>query len=269
MSIKRINIIDNNMEDSIKVRNQIKELIIKHNLIEDNENPDLIIAIGGDGAFIKALRENSFNTKALYVGILTGHLGFLQDVEVDEIDELFYIITNDKYKVETLSVEEIKVFTKDGIIEHLALNEVVLREIDCKTIKFDIKINDKHFEYFAGDGVVISTPTGSTAHNLSAGGSIIYPSLKTLQILPLAPLPMSKHFSTLRSSAIVPEDMTICLIPEDYYKDKIQLKIDGETFISNEIEKIEITTAKEGINVLRFNNYDFWERVNKKFLTFK
>lgn len=268
--IKRINIIDNGLKDSIEVKNSIKKLITKYNLIYDTMNYDLVIAVGGDGTFIKSLKETIFNTEILYVGVHTGHLGFLQEVQVEEIEKLFQnIITND-YKVEKLSIEKIDIITDNKTLEYYALNEGIIRDIDLKTIKMEVKINNKHYETFAGDGKSICTPTGSTAYNLSSGGSIVYPSLKTLQLLPLSPLPMSKYFTCLRNSVIVPENMVITLIPQKEYEKRIKLVIDGESIqLDNEIVKqINITTAKEGISVLRFNRYDFWERINEKFLTF-
>lgn len=264
--IKKIKIVTNNEEKSIKTKEILYKYIKDYNFIEVENNPDLVISIGGDGTFIKSLKETNFNTDILYVGIHTGHLGFLQEVQINQIKQLFDCIILNNYKIETLSTERIEVITNNGLLEFFALNEMVMREEDLKTLKFEVTINNKHFENFAGDGIMISTPTGSTAYNLSSGGSIIYPSLKTLQLLPLSPLPMSKHYSSLNNSVVVPENMTISLLIDNYYKEKIKLIIDGENISLDFIEKINITTASKGINVLRFNNYDFFERINEKFL---
>lgn len=266
MNIKSVSIIDNGNMKSIKAKEMAQEAIIKYGFVESNNNPDLVVAIGGDGAFINSLKNTNFSRKTLYVGIHTGHLGFLQEVRTEEIDLLFKTIKDGTYKVETLSIEQIEVIGDDDIQVFYALNEIVLREKKLKTIKLDITINEKHLQRFAGDGIVISTATGSTAYNNSLGGSIIYPNLKILQVLPLAPLPITKHYASLRNSVIVPENMTVSIIPEIEYQGNINLCIDGQDLHFPYVEKINITSAKEGISVLRFNNYDFWERINSKFL---
>jgi Predicted sugar kinase len=266
LDIKSVKIIDNRNVKSISAKKMVREAMMKYGFIENHNNADLVIAIGGDGAFINALKNTHFNRKSLYVGIHTGHLGFLQEVKVEEIDLLFKTILDGVYKVETLSIEQIEVIGEESVQTYYALNEMVLREQKLKTIKLDVSINERHLQKFAGDGIVISTPTGSTAYNNSLGGSIIYPSLHTLQVLPLAPLPITRHYASLKNSVIVPENMTISIIPEVEYQRKIHLCVDGQDLEFSYVEKINITSAKEGINVLRFNNYDFWERINSKFL---
>lgn len=266
MDIRSVKIIDNGNTKSISAKKMVREAMMKYGFTENSDDADLVVAIGGDGAFINALKTTNFNRKSLYVGIHTGHLGFLQEVKVDQIDLLFKTINDGIYKVETLSIEQIEIVGEKTTQKYYALNEMVLREKRLKTVKLDVSINGRHLQKFAGDGVVISTPTGSTAYNNSLGGSIIYPSLRILQVLPLAPLPITRHYASLKNSVIVPEDMTVSIVPEIEYQGKIHLCIDGQDLEFAYVGKINITSAKEGINVLRFNNYDFWERINSKFL---
>lgn len=266
MDIRSVNIIDNGDEKSISAKKRVIEAMTKYGFYESSENADLVIAIGGDGTFINALKKSKFNRKSMYVGIHTGHLGFLQEVKFNEIEILFEAINQGTYKVETLSIEQIEIISGYDTHKYYALNELVIREQNLKTLKLDVSINESHLQKFAGDGIVISTPTGSTAYNNSLGGAIIYPSLRILQVLPLAPLPITKHYASLKNSVIVPEEMTVSIVPDKEYQEKIYICIDGEDFRFTNVEKINITYAKEGIEVLRFNHYNFWERINSKFL---
>jgi NAD+ kinase len=271
MKIKKIKIESNSTPESIEVRLDVEKKIKEYEFSLVDTEPDLVIAIGGDGTFIQAvhntlLSENSFTNKSpLFIGIHTGHLGFLQEIDKNEIDDFFQIILQDRFRIERVCLEDVRVFTKDGVIDLFALNEMTIRHSELRTLYLDVTINDKNLEHFAGDGLIISTPIGSTGYNLSAFGSIIFPSLNTIQIMPLAPI-FSQAYKSLRNGVVVPEDMTVSLIPHENYKDKIALFIDGNREDFPYIEKIDITASRRRIEILRLDKYDFWTRVKEKFL---
>lgn len=266
MKIKSIQIESNNTEKSIVAEKIVRNFARIHSFDIVREHADLIIAIGGDGSFIQSLHNTNFDKSSLYVGIHTGHLGFLQEVNVDEIEKMFQLINSNQFRTENISIENILISTTTKSYEYHAINEMVVRERDLKTLYLDVLVNQKCLESFSGDGLIVSTPTGSTAYNLSTGGSIIYPGLSTLQILPLSPL-NSGIYRSLTNGVIVPENMTISLIPDDKYKERIMIFIDGsKKEFDNIVERIDVTTNNNGINVIRFDKYDFWSRIKEKFL---
>ncbi len=251
------------------VKSQEIKRIVSDKLVADNysivlENPDLCLAIGGDGSFLRMVKENNFKSEPLYVGINAGTLGFLQEIKIDDIDDFIYKLNNNLFKIDEVGIQETKIVTKDNTSIFYSLNEIVLRDRDLNTTKLDIKVNDAKLEKFIGDGILISTSTGSTAYNLSFGGAIVANNLHTLQITPIAPL-NSKSYRSLINSIIIPENTFITIIPE---KDNINLlvTIDGDNNVYNNVEKIETFVNKKRINCLRLENYNFFEKINEKFL---
>lgn len=267
MDIKRIQIVNNLNKKSIETKEIVVKFIKEFNLIEVESKPDLIIAIGGDGTFLRALNKNRYNTETLYVGIHTGHLGFLQDIQISEIEELFKRITTKNFIVDEILLQEITFHCDKHSFQYKSINEFVLRERNLKTLEVDVKIGNAYLQSFRGDGFIVSTPTGSTAYNLSAGGSILFPGIEGLQLLPLAPLPKSKHFATLSNSIIIPKNQKLELLPNAYFKNNLFICVDGECFQFNfKINKITLKIADKGINVLRFKEHNFCTRINEKFI---
>ena len=153
-----------------------------------SRNYDLAISIGGDGSFLRMVKDTKFNENIYYIGINSGTLGFLQEIDIDKCVDFVKRLNSDNYKVEEIGIQESKVITEDEILLFDSLNEIVVRDIDFNTIKFGVYVDNELLENFTGDGLLISTSTGSTAYNMSFGGSIVYNTLSTLSITPIAPL---------------------------------------------------------------------------------
>lgn len=267
--MNKIKIVSNKSDKTKKIKNKVLELISKYDFKIDEDFPDLVMAIGGDGTFLKALKETGYNSSICYIGINTGHLGFLQDINVEEVEEVFKSIKDESYNIDKLHLVNVDIYFNNNKASYKALNEFVLREQNLKVLKADIRLNDAQLEYFVGDGFIISSPTGSTAYNMSAGGSIIYPSLEVLQFYPLAPLPLSKHYTNLKSGIIIPKELEINIQPKKSYMDKLLVIIDGEPLaFSFKIKRIGVKLSNESINILRVKSYDFCNRLNEKFISF-
>lgn len=264
--IKTVKIFENNSRASQYTVEVLRERFLYNNLkIIDDNNADLIISVGGDGTFLQTLKETNFNTRPLYVGILCGHLGFLQEVNVDEIDIFIDNLKNVNFKIEKLSVLNTIIETQNGINQFYSLNETVIREKELKALHINLMINGNQVEKFLGDGIIVSTPTGSTAYNLSVGGSIVCPELDVLQITHIAPI-SSSSYRSLNNSIIVPLKTKICLIPVAGYSSNIIVTVDGNTKMVAGVENIEIFSNLNHIKTLRFKNYCFWTRIQEKFL---
>ena len=255
----KIKVFCNNNINSLKVLKELKEKIKKHNLELVENNFDIAIAIGGDGSFLRMVKECEFNQDILYVGINTGTLGFAQEIYPNNIDEFLDKLIKEEYKIEKVAIQETKVYS-DYIKTYYSLNEIVIRDENLNVLKLDIKIDNTKLESFAGDGILISTSFGSTAYNLSYGGSLVYNELHTLQITPIAPL-NNKAYKTLTNSVIIPQNRTITLETNN----SIILTIDGENIIYENIDKIE-TYVNKTIKFIRMNDYDYTKKINEKFL---
>ena len=208
------------------------------------------------------VRDNGFNSDIYYVGVNAGTLGFLQDVTIEQLDEFFKAVKEEKVKIDSLGIQETNIYTKGEIIELKSLNELVIRDKDLKVARLSINIDDEELEFFVGDGILVSTSIGSTAYNMSFGGSIVYNTLHTLQITPIAPL-NSKSYRDLINSVIIPENKKIEIIPEN---ENLLLSLDGENYIIDNVEKIETVVDKKRIKCLRPKGYSFSNKIKSKFL---
>ena len=261
--IKRIILFANNTEYSNAILEELHKKLKDNDYIITEKDFDLAIAIGGDGTFLKMIKECNFCSNIYYIGVNTGTLGFAQEIYPKDIDTFITSLKNESYKTENISVQETKVFTKKETAHFYSLNEIVIREKDLNTLYVDININNDLLETFAGDGILISTSFGSTAYNLSFKGSIVYSSLHTLQVTPIAPL-NSRSYRTLQNSVIVPEERIITVIPTTRTSDLI-VTVDGENNIYGQVQMIETSVKKRKIKCLRMQEYDYTKKVYEKF----
>lgn len=262
-----INIISNNNFQSIKTSEILsKKLKSKGFIVSDKYsfNAELNICIGGDGAFLRAVHRNKFPSIP-FIGINTGHLGFFQEISPDNIDEFINKYIDNDYLIEKILLVSAEIKTKDKTFYLTGVNEIVIKGIKSKVVHLEIFLDGNHLQKFSGDGVIISTPVGSTAYNFSSGGSIIYPSLKTLQLTPLSPI-SSKAYRSLPNSAVIPGDITISIRPEFRYENSILLISDGMEFIYNNITSIDLKLSNKTITKLNFDKDMYWNNLKSKFL---
>lgn len=260
--IKNIKLYVNNNDKSLSTAKLIKEKLIYNGFKIDNEKYDLAIAVGGDGSFLRMIKANNFNSDIIYVGINVGTLGFAQEVSIDDIDLFIDELKNNDYKIDNIGIQETKLKTKDEEKNFYSLNEIVVRDKELNTLVSDVKIEDVLLEHFVGDGLLIATSFGSTAYNLSFGGSIIYNTFHTLQITPIAPL-NNKSYRNLLNSVVIPENKIITLIPKN---NNLLITVDGENYSYNDVESIETYVDKKRVKCLRRKDYNFSKKINEKFL---
>lgn len=209
------------------------------------------------------VKNSSFNEEVYYLGVNAGTLGFAQDIYPDDLDNLLERLDKNEYKVEKVGALETEVYVDGDVSKFCSLNEILVRDKDFNTAFLKILINGNLLEHFVGDGVLVSTSFGSTAYNLSFGGSIVYNDLHTLQITPVAPL-NSKSYQVLRNSVIIPEQRKVTIIPENRTKGLL-ISVDGENNFYDHVDKVE-TSVKRKIKCLRMNEYDYTKKINEKFL---
>ena len=164
-------------------------------------------------------------------------------------------VKKETYKVEEIGIQEIEVKYKDGLSRFYSLNEIIVRDKNWKVVRLNIKIDGDLLEKYIGDGLLIATSTGSTAHNLSFGGSIVYNTFDTLQITPIAPL-NNKSYRNLINSVIIPTKNKITIEPNSN-DNNLLITIDGKNVFLNEVEKINVVINNKCINIIRKSDYNF------------
>lgn len=165
---------------------------------------DLAIVLGGDGTMLNIARKLApFNVPL--VGINQGRLGFLTDLSIDSMVETLGAMLDGRYVMERRMLLYVEVMRKDtSVFNALALNDVAVnRGVGGNMIEFEVRINGEYVYSLRSDGLIVATPTGSTAYALSAGGPILHPSLDLIALVPVSPHTLSNRPIVVEPDAIV------------------------------------------------------------------
>ncbi len=231
------------------------------------DEPDLIVIIGGDGTFLEAIHVLGF-PKIPIIGINTGHLGFFQEIMPEMLDDFIFNYMHGNYSLQRMQSVR-AVVEHDGTEEEFTgINEIVIASAAnyAYSAHFNISIGGSFIERFSGDGLLISTPAGSTAYNYSLGGSIVDPRLRLLQATPIAPMNTTAYRS-FTSSILLPPDLSLGIVPDSYgEKSAITVAYDGFSKLIEKADNIEISLSDKTVELMRFKDYDFWTKVKSKFL---
>lgn len=267
MEERIINILSNSNFESRKTTSKLINILKSKGFTPTTKfstKAELTICIGGDGAFIKAIHKNNFS-QIPHVGINTGHLGFFQEISPKDMEKFVDDYINGNYTVEELKLVGAEVFTKNRNFILTALNEIVLKAQHSKMIHTHVFVNRNHVEKFSGDGILVSTPAGSTAYNFSSGGAIIYPTIEALQMTPISPV-NSAAYRALQSPIIVPGNHVISLVPEKRYTNSTLLLVDGNEYFFTNLKKVNFRMSNKSIYRLVFSKDSYWDNLKSKFL---
>lgn len=264
---KVITIACNNLDKSIETKNVLVEKLNNAGFevsekLEDNT--ELLISIGGDGSLLNTIHKFDFSEIPV-IAINTGHLGFFAELSPDKIDKFIESYINKEYFIQQIYPLEAMICTKEESIKISAVNEIVVKNIQSRTVHLDLQVDGIKIEHFSGDGMLISTPIGSTAYNYSAGGSIVDPKLDLFQLTPIAPM-NTNVYRSFTSSIILPTTSVISISPEYEFENSILIVIDGKQYKFTQIEEVRIYKSDYKLNLLRLSGYEFWNRVAEKFL---
>lgn len=253
---KRMNI-SYYLHDDFKEIINLKELYNKFLQISPLLNKsDMIVSIGGDGTFLNSTRMIKHTNKPV-IGINLGTLGFMSDIMPTEIEIFFGEVIKNKYKIIDLHLVKCTVNSKYAFD---ALNEIVIDKADTiKMVELGIFYNKEFVGRFFADGVLISTPTGSTGYSLSAGGPIITPFSEVFIITPICP-----HSLNFRP-VIVPDSGKITI--KSYNDVKVRITPDGyKGLIRKAPLEIIIEKSEHSIESVKKHNWSFFNTLNEKLL---
>lgn len=220
---------------------------------------DMVLCMGGDGTFLKAASYVR-NKNIPILGINTGRLGFLADVSPEEMEDTFKDIYNHNYKVEDRSV--LQVISNGQPLKGYpcGLNEIAILKRDSSSmIAIHTSINGAYLTTYQADGLVIATPTGSTAYSLSIGGPVIVPHSNTIAITPVAP-----HSLNVRP-IVINDDWEITLDVESRSHNFL-IAIDGRSETCREGTRLTIRKADYNIKVVKRPNHVFFHTLRDKMM---
>lgn len=224
------------------------------------ENANLVIVVGGDGSMLYAARlMASYNIPLL--GVNRGYLGFLTDIQPQQVTEKVSEVLNGEYTQERRFLLEADIDGENNKERYSdALNDIVLYPGEIsRMIEFEVYINDSFVYSLRGDGLIISTPTGSTAYALSAGGPIMSPSINAISLVPMFP-------HTLSSRPIsIDADSKVDIVFSQANENEARLSCDGQVrFPVAPGEKICIRKRKEDLWLLHPKDYDYFRLLRTK-----
>ena len=222
------------------------------------EKADFLVSLGGDGTILSLVRR-SYGFDKPVVGINAGTLGFLADITIDDVDNFLDQLLEGEYRIDNRMMMEGCITTKGGSKQpFFALNDVVLtRPVISKMIKINASIDGEWFNTYRGDGLIISTPTGSTAYNLAAGGPVMYPLTQAFIMTPV-----SAHSLTNQRPLVVPADFTIELSSPS---EKVIAVIDGQDhYEMHEGDILTIQGAKTGAKLLHRKERNYFSVLREK-----
>ena len=226
---------------------------------ENNFEADMVLSMGGDGTFLKAASHVG-NKNIPILGINTGRLGFLADVSPEELEETFEDIYKNNYKIEDRSVLQVTSEGQPLKSTPFGLNEIaVLKRDSSSMITIHTSINGAYLTTYQADGLVIATPTGSTAYSLSIGGPVIVPHSNTIAITPVAP-----HSLNIRP-IVINDDWEITLDVESRSHNFL-VAIDGRSETCREGTRLVIRKADYNIKVVKRPNHIFFHTLRDKMM---
>jgi NAD+ kinase len=223
------------------------------------ENLDCIIALGGDGTLLSTARAAS-QTGIPLLGVNLGHLGFLTEIELPDLYPSLEKLVAGEYRVEERMMLEARVNRRGKVAaDFLGLNDAVVTKGPLsRIIKLDTFVGDEFIGTYPADGIIVSTPTGSTAYSLSAGGPIVTPELQLIMLTPICPHTLSSRPMVVSSEAVV----RIVLKSEQAQG---MLTIDGQAgFLLARDDEIVVRKAAHPARLIRLKGRSFFEVLREK-----
>ncbi|HET8783490.1 MAG TPA: NAD(+)/NADH kinase [Pyrinomonadaceae bacterium] len=222
-------------------------------------NVDLILVLGGDGTMIATSRMLG-DREVPVLGVNYGGLGYLAEFRIEELYQALESILSGNFRLDRRVMLDVELRRSGELISHnRVLNDVVINKSAlARIIEIEAYLNKFFVNAFRADGLIISTPTGSTAYNLSAGGPVIFPSMNAVVITPICPFTLSNR------PIVVPDDATIELLLKTD-QEEVTLTLDGQVGFSLNVEdRVVIRKSSVTFNLVQPSNRNYFDVLRDK-----
>lgn len=257
-----------NKDTDLKITNVIKNYIEKRGGIctckgDIPDNTECILVLGGDGTLLQVACETIDRNLPL-IGVNLGRLGYLAEIDSSNIENALEKLMNNDYTVEERMMIEGKVYRNDSEIQNMyALNDIVVtRDGISQILSYHIYVNEQNLYHYYADGIIASTPTGSTGYSLSAGGPIVEPNANLMVITPICP-------HTIHSRSIILSDKDNILIEigegKKHKQQQARVSFDGDSITSLVTgDKVVIKKFDKKTKIVRLNQVSFLKTLHNK-----
>ncbi len=233
--------------------------VVVHSLQQEIETADLLIAFGGDGTILHLARTVALHHVPI-MGINLGSLGFMSELEVDEIERL-RDLKNWDFQIESRMMLDVTVLRNErAVYNNIALNDAVVSKGSvARVVRLDVFTEEGRLTRVTGDGAIICTPTGSTGYSLAAGGPIVEPTARNLLLTPIC------AHTTRSSSYVLSPDHVITVEAADANRKFVYLSVDGgKAFSLKNGDLIRVRQSKFDTKLVRLSKKSFCEILDKK-----
>lgn len=228
-------------------------------LQQEIRQADLLIAFGGDGTILHLARTVALHSVPV-LGVNLGSLGFMSELEVNELDRL-RDLAQGRFTVESRMMLDVSVLREGRqVYNNIALNDAVVSKGSiARVVRLDIFTEEGRLTKVGGDGIIVSTPTGSTGYSMAAGGPIVEPTAKNLLLTPICP------HSTRSSSYVLSPEHIITVEAADANRKFVYLSVDGgKAFSLKNGDQVRVSTSKYTTRLVRLSKKSFCEILDKK-----
>lgn len=224
------------------------------------DDTDMALVLGGDGTVIQVAKKIA-GKKVPILGVNLGTLGFLTEVERPRMYQALDAVLSGRYNIEKRMVLSGSI--ESGQEKSLAVNEIIVGKKDIgRMITTSVWVNDELMDTYVADGVIVATPTGSTAYNLSAGGPVLSPNMEALVITPICPHSLNKRSLVVSSSDSIRIQVEKT---RESYVDEASVRCDGEILWSAQTgDVVYIQKAEEAFDVVCLGDVGFYEKMRSK-----
>jgi NAD+ kinase len=237
---------------------------VSHPALDKQEMPgavEMVVVLGGDGTLLAAAR--ALQKKPIPIlGVNLGGLGFLTEITLAELYPMLEAILRGEYKTDERMLLEARVWRKEKVVDTFSvLNDVVINKgALARIIELETSVDQEYLTTFRADGLIISTPAGSTGYSLSAGGPIVYPSLRSIIITPICPHTMTNRPLIVPEEAVI--TVTLCSADQEVF-----LTLDGQVGFKMELrDRVEVKKAEGFVRLIKSPSRGYFEVLRQKLM---